>query len=343
MDETSITRDPISTGNPIQLDLVSIVVPAYNEDGVIEEFNRRLSLVREGLQVRSEVIFVNDGSRDNTLARLRSLKATDPTIGIVDLSRNFGKEIALTAGIDHAIGDVVIVIDADLQDPPELIPKLIERWRAGDVDMIYGQRASRAGESSVKRLTSYAFYRVFNTLGAQYIPVDTGDFRLLSRRAVDALGVLRERHRFMKGLFGWIGFRQEPMIYERDPRFAGTTKWNYWKLWNFSIEGITSFSIAPLKIATYLGLSTALAAIVYGSYILLRTFLFGNPVPGYPSLLVIILFIGGVQLIFLGIIGEYLGRTFDEVKQRPLYIVREWHAAVPSGVKAVPADLQYRD
>jgi polyisoprenyl-phosphate glycosyltransferase len=343
MDQTSISRDPILTGNSTQLDLVSIVVPAYNEDAVVLEFNRRLTLVREGLQVRSEVIFVNDGSRDNTLALLRSLKATDPTIGIVDLSRNFGKEIALTAGIDHAIGDVVIVIDADLQDPPELIPKLIERWRAGGVDVIYGQRASRAGESSLKRLTSYAFYRVFNALGAQYVPVDTGDFRLLSRRAVDALGGLRERHRFMKGLFGWIGFRQEPMIYERDPRFAGTSKWNYWNLWNFSIEGITSFSIAPLKIATYLGLSTALAAIVYGSYILLRTFLFGNPVPGYPSLLVIILFIGGVQLIFLGIIGEYLGRTFDEVKQRPLYIVREWHAAVPNGIKAAPTDLPYRD
>jgi polyisoprenyl-phosphate glycosyltransferase len=224
-----------------------------------------------------------------------------------------------------------------------LIPKLIERWRAGGVDVIYGQRATRAGESSLKRLTSYAFYRVFNALGAQYIPVDTGDFRLLSRRAVDALGVLRERHRFMKGLFGWIGFRQEPMIYERDPRFAGTTKWNYWRLWNFSIEGITSFSIAPLKIATYLGLSTALAAIVYGSYILFRTFIFGNPVPGYPSLLVIILFMGGIQLIFLRTIGEYLGRTFDEVKQRPLYIVREWHAAVSNGVRSAPTDLPYRD
>jgi polyisoprenyl-phosphate glycosyltransferase len=308
--------------------LVSVVVPAYNEDAVLLEFNRRLSLVRQQLTVPSEVIFVNDGSRDNTLGLLRSMKESDPTIGIVDLSRNFGKEIALTAGIDHATGDVVIVIDADLQDPPELIPKLIERWCAGDVDVIYGQRASRRGESSVKRFTSYAFYRVISALGAPFIPVDTGDFRLLSRRAVDALGTLRERHRFMKGLFAWIGFRQEPMIYEREPRFAGTTKWNYWRLWNFSIEGITSFSIEPLKIATYIGLITAISSICYGSYIVLRTIVFGNPVPGYPSLLVIILFIGGIQLIFLGIIGEYLGRTFDEVKQRPLYIVREWDAAV---------------
>jgi polyisoprenyl-phosphate glycosyltransferase len=306
--------------------LVSVVVPAYNEGAVIAEFNRRLSLVRRGLPTRSEVIFVNDGSRDNTLALLRSMRASDPTIGIVDLSRNFGKEIAVTAGIDHAVGDVVIIIDADLQDPPELIPKLIEQWCASDADVIYGQRASRSGESSVKRLTSYAFYRVFNALGAQFIPVDTGDFRLLSRRAVDALSALRERHRFMKGLFAWIGFHQEPIIYKRDARYAGATKWNYWKLWNFSIEGITSFSTAPLKIATYFGLGSALAAIVYGSFILLRTLFFGNPVPGYPSLVVIVLFMGGVQLIFLGIIGEYLGRTFNEVKQRPLYLVKEWQA-----------------
>jgi polyisoprenyl-phosphate glycosyltransferase len=333
-----MSQDPTFADKPRKLGLVSVVVPAYNEAAVIGEFNRRLSLVREGLGVPSEVIFVNDGSEDGTLGLLRSLTASDPTIAIVDLSRNFGKEIALTAGIDYSRGDVVIVIDADLQDPPELIPELIAQWCHHDVDVVYGQRASRAGESSVRRLTSYVFYRTINALGADFIPVDTGDFRLLSRRAVDALGALRERHRFMKGLFAWIGFRQKPMVYERSPRFAGTTKWNYWKLWNFSIEGITSFSIAPLKVATYLGLSTALIAILYGSYILVRTLLFGNPVPGYPSLLVIILFIGGIQLIFLGIIGEYLGRTFDEVKQRPLYIVREWHPGVANTLEAASAD-----
>jgi glycosyltransferase involved in cell wall biosynthesis len=324
MDRKDAPQGLDSAEKPNCLDLISIVVPAYNEAAVIVEFNRRLSWVRHKLAFESEVVYVNDGSTDDTLGLLRSIRAADPTIEIVDLSRNFGKEIALTAGIDHAKGDVVIVIDADLQDPPELIPELIERWRTGnDIDVIYGQRASRAGESSVKRLTSYVFYRTINALGARFIPVDTGDFRLLSRRAVDALSAVRERHRFMKGLFAWIGFRQEPMIYERDARYAGTTKWNYWKLWNFSIEGITSFSTAPLKIATYFGLGAAFCAIIYGSFILFKTLFFGNPVPGYPSVVVIILFIGGIQLIFLGIIGEYLARTFDEAKQRPLYFVRE--------------------
>ena len=302
--------------------LVSIVVPAYNEEAVILDFIRRLSAVRRILSVPSEVIFVNDGSRDATLAMLRALKAADPTIGIVDLSRNFGKEIALTAGLDHTRGDIVVVIDADLQDPPELIPKMIELWQQEEVDVVYGQRISRAGESTLKKASAHAFYRVIHALGGRAIPVDTGDFRILSRRAVDALAGLRERHRFMKGLFAWIGYRQVPILYERDARFAGISKWNYWRLWNFSLEGITSFTIAPLKISTYLGLITAALALLYGSYMMVRTIFFGNPVPGYPSLLVIILFLGGVQLIFLGIIGEYLGRMFDEVKQRPIYIVK---------------------
>lgn len=233
------------------LGLVSIVVPAYNEDDVIVEFNRRLSLVRQDLSLPSEVIFVNDGSTDDTLRLLRALKAADPTIGIVDLSRNFGKEIALTAGLDYAHGDAVVVIDADLQHPPELIPKFIARWRQEDADVVYGQRASRAGETQTKRVTSRIFYRVINKLSGRLIPIDASDFCILSRRAVDALAGVRERHRFMKGLFVWIGYRQVPMLYEPDPRFAGVSKWNYWKLWNFSIEGITSFSIEPLKFATY--------------------------------------------------------------------------------------------
>jgi polyisoprenyl-phosphate glycosyltransferase len=316
-------RSPLAD-NPKPLGFLSIVVPVYNEDEVILEFNQRLSLVRQNLSMPSEVIFVNDGSKDRTLGLLRSLRAADPTIGIIDLSRNFGKEIALTAGIERARGDAVVVIDADLQDPPELIPEFIARWRDEDVEVVYGQRASRSGESGLKKLTSYAFYRIINTLGGRFIPVDTGDFRILSRQAVEALGEIQERHRFMKGLFAWIGFRQVAIRYERDPRFAGTTKWNYWKLWNFSIEGITSFSIGPLKVASYLGLATAMIAISYAIYIITRTILYGNPVPGYPSLLVIILFLGGLQLIFLGVIGEYLGRMFNEVKQRPLYLVRRW-------------------
>jgi polyisoprenyl-phosphate glycosyltransferase len=317
-----------SSGEAKVLNLISIVVPAYDEYEAIGEFDRRLSLVRRGLSAPSEVIYVNDGSSDNTLELLRSLKAADPTIGIVDLSRNFGKEIALTAGLDHARGDVVVVIDADLQHPPELIPKFIAHWRDEGADIVYGQRVLRTGETGVKKLISRAFYRVINTLSSGLIPVDAGDFRILSRRAVDALAEVRERHRFMKGLFAWIGYRQISIPYEADPRFAGSTKWNYWRLWNFSIEGITSFSIAPLKVATYLGLLIAILSISYGFYMVIQTIIFGNPVPGFPSLLVAILLLGGVQLIFLGIIGEYLGRMFNEVKQRPLYLVRNWDPPV---------------
>ena len=301
--------------------LISIVVPAYNEADGIAEFNRRLSDIRAKLWERSEVIYVNDGSRDDTFAILRLLRERDPTISIVNLSRNFGKEIALTAGLDHSHGDAVIVIDADLQDPPELIPVLIKRWREDEADVVFARRSSRAGESWFKKVTAYGFYRVINAISRQRVPVDTGDFRLLSRRAVDAVTMLRERHRFMKGLFAWIGYRQVAVPYERDSRLAGSTKWNYWRLWNFSLEGITSFSIAPLKVATYIGLFTAIIAVVYGTFIIGRTILFGNPVAGYPSLLVIMLFLGGVQLVSLGIIGEYVGRIFNETKQRPLYLV----------------------
>jgi polyisoprenyl-phosphate glycosyltransferase len=313
-----------STGEADALNLVSIVVPTYNEHDVILEFNRRLTVVRQELSVPSEVIFVNDGSRDNTLALLRVLKAADSTIGIINLSRNFGKEIALTAGLDHAGGDVVIVMDGDLQHPPELIPKFIARWREEEADVVYGQRASRAGETLVKKLTSRAFYRLINALSGRLIPIDASDFCILSRRALEALAGVRERHRFMKGLFVWIGYHQVPLVYEPEPRFAGASKWNYWKLWNFSIEGITSFSIGPLKVATYVGLVSASVSILYGFYTMMKTIIFGNPVPGYPSLLVLMLFLGGLQLIFLGIIGEYLGRMFDEVKQRPLYLIRQW-------------------
>jgi polyisoprenyl-phosphate glycosyltransferase len=310
------------------LSLVSIVVPVCNEGDVILEFNRRLTVVRQQLSTPSELIFVNDGSSDNTLALLSALKEADATIGIVDLSRNFGKEVAVTAGLDQAHGDVVIVMDADLQHPPELIPKFIDRWRQENADVVYGQRASRPGEGAVRNVTSRAFYRLLNALTHRLIPIDVTDFCLLSRRAVDALAGVRERHRFMKGLFGWIGYRQVTMRYEPDLRFAGASKWNYWRLWNFSIEGITSFSIGPLKVATYVGVGTATVSIIYGFYTVIKTIIFGNPVPGYPSLLVLILLLGGLQLIFLGIIGEYLGRMFNEVKQRPLYLIKVWQPPV---------------
>jgi polyisoprenyl-phosphate glycosyltransferase len=316
--------------------LISIVVPVFNEQEVIGEFNRRLSEVRRTLASPSEVIFVNDGSRDRTLDILHDLKAADPSLAIVDLSRNFGKEIALTAGLDNAHGDAVIVIDADLQDPPELIPVLIERWREEAADVVYAQRLSRDGEGRVKRLTAWWFYRVMNAVAGPSIPADTGDFRLLNRRAADALRQLREHHRFMKGLFAWIGFRQVAVPYRRDPRFAGTTKWNYWKLWNFSLEGITSFSSVPLQTSTYLGLIIATLAFIYGVYMILRTLFFGNPVPGYPSLLTAVLFMGGIQLMSLGILGEYVGRIFNETKRRPLYFLNSVSSSdVPETAKAV--------
>lgn len=228
----------------------------------------------------------------------------------------------MTSGFEHARGEAVVVIDADLQDPPELIGALVAEWRVGH-DVVYARRTRRQGETWLKKATAHYFYRLIRSVSKVYIPEDTGDFRLLSRRAVDSLLTLREQHRFMKGLFAWIGFSQIAVPYERDQRFAGQTKWNYWRLWNYALEGITSFTIAPLKIATYFGFSVALFAFVYAVWIIYKTIAFGNPVEGYPSLMVVILFLGGVQLVFIGVIGEYLGRTFNEAKGRPLYFVGE--------------------
>lgn len=303
-------------------DLLSVVVPAFNESDSLLEFHERLSAVLNGLALRSEVIYVNDGSRDNTLEILLRIRERDARVGVVNLSRNFGKELAMTAGLDTADGDAVVLIDADLQDPPELIASFVEKWRAG-YDVVYGKRMSRYGETVLKKVTAFLFYRLLQQVSRVRIPVDTGDFRLMSRRAVDALRTLRERHRFMKGLFAWIGFKSCDVPYERDKRFAGNTSFNYWKLWNFAIDGLTSFSTAPLKVATYLGLTIATGAFVYGLVTIYKTLIYGNDVAGYPSLMVVILFLGGVQLVGLGIIGEYLGRMFDETKQRPLYLVQD--------------------
>ncbi len=318
MDRLEESHMTTSTSGHLKL---SVVVPVYNEADGLQEFHRRVSAVLESLPYRSEVVYVNDGSTDESLEVIKTLKLADPRVAIVDLSRNFGKEIAMTAGIDHSCGDAVVVIDADLQDPPELIPKLTEEWEQG-FDVVYAQRARREGESSFKKVTAYAFYRVIQHVSRVAIPEDTGDFRLLSRRAVCALVQLREQHRFMKGLFAWIGFPQKKVLYSRLPRYAGMTKWNYWKLWNFALEGITSFTIAPLKIATYLGLLVAFVALLYASIIVFKTLVYGNPVAGYPSLMVTILFLGGVQLIGIGIVGEYVGRMFNETKGRPLYFLK---------------------
>jgi len=307
---------------------VSVVVPVYNEQEGLPELHRRLSDVLDTTQLPYEIIYVNDGSSDGTLDVIQKLKRDDGKIGVVDLSRNFGKEIALTAGLDYADGDAVIVIDADLQDPPELIPQLIAGWREG-YDVVYATRTARDGETFIKKTTAHMFYRVIRAICRFDVPQDTGDFRLLSRRAVAAIRQLREQHRFMKGLFAWIGYKQKAVPYRRAPRFAGQTKWNYWRLWNFALEGVTSFTIVPLQLATYLGLAVAACAFIYGAEIIIKTALYGNPVPGYPSLMVVILFLGGVQLVAVGIIGEYLGRMFDETKGRPLYLVNTYGAPTP--------------
>jgi polyisoprenyl-phosphate glycosyltransferase len=297
-----------------------VVVPCYNEIEVLPLLHARLRAALEAVSADASVLYVDDGSSDGTGAALLALARSDPRVGAVLLARNFGKEAAMTAGLDLADADAVVMIDADLQDPPELIGELWRKFLEGH-DVVYGVRRSRAGESWLKRATAAAFYRTIGRLSRTPVPADTGDFRLLSRRAVLALRGLRERQRFMKGLFGWVGFRQVGVEYDRAPRAAGNTKWNYWKLWNFALEGITSFSAAPLKLATYIGLVTALFAFAYGAWVIAKTLLFGDPVPGYPSLMVVILFLGGIQLIALGLLGEYIGRLYVEAKQRPLYLL----------------------
>ncbi len=311
----------------------SVVIPMYNEAEIVGEMHRRLAAVMAELGAPWEAIYINDGSRDASLQIVEMLRHADSHIAVVNLSRNFGKEIATTAGLDHARGDAVIVIDADLQDPPEVIPRLVAAWRAG-FDTVYAKRRLRDGDGWVKKATAAAFYRVMRNLGEVPLPENVGDFRLMSRRVVDAVQQMREHHRFMKGLFAWVGFPSTAVLYDRAPRAAGRTKWSLWKLWNLAIEGITGFSVGPLKLATYLGLAVALFAVVFGAQLILRTLIFGNPVAGYPSLMAVVLFLGGTQLVTLGIIGEYLGRVFNETKRRPLYLVERY---TPSGV-TVPAE-----
>jgi polyisoprenyl-phosphate glycosyltransferase len=301
---------------------LTIVVPAYNESAVLRTFHQRLSATLDELALDSSVLYVDDGSADDTWAIIEALAAGDPRTGALKLSRNFGKEAALTAGLDHVTADAAVVIDADLQDPPELIPALVAQWQAG-YDVVYATRSAREGESRFKRFTAAAFYRSMERLSDTAIPRDTGDFRLLSRRALDALGLLRERQRFMKGLFSWIGYRQTAVHYLREPRQAGITKWNYWRLAQLAIEGITSFSTAPLRLATWVGLASAGLAFFYGLWVLIHALLYGDQVRGYPTLMLVILFLGGVQLLALGVIGEYLGRNYAESKRRPLYFIEE--------------------
>lgn len=301
---------------------LSIIVPFYNEQNNIDHLFSRLFAVLPSLELNYEIVCINDGSQDNTLERLIDYHQHYEMIKVINLSRNFGKEIALSAGIDYASGDAVIPIDADLQDPPELISNLVEKWQEG-YDVVSATRRLRQGESWFKKFTADAFYRIIEKISQVPIPRNTGDFRLLDRKVVNSLKQMPERNRFMKGLFAWVGYKQTFVEYDREPRFHGDTKWNYWKLWNFALDGITSFSLLPLKVWTYIGVTISLISLFYALYLVIKTIILGIDLPGYASLMVAVLFLGGIQLITLGIIGEYLGRIFMEVKERPLYFVRE--------------------
>jgi glycosyltransferase involved in cell wall biosynthesis len=300
--------------------LLSLVVPVFNEEESIDLFLKSVEPFLEGAGLRFEIVFVNDGSRDNTLAHLLDRSTRDRRIKVVNLSRNFGKEAALTAGIDHAQGDILIPMDIDLQDPPDLFIPFIERWREG-YDIVYGVRQTRAWDTMSKRLSASWFYWAFNRMSPVRIPANVGDFRLVDRRAVEVLRRLPERNRFMKGLFAWVGFNAIGVSYERPQRAAGASKFNLWRLWNFALDGVVSFSTVPLRASFYGGLAIAAIAVLYAIFIIARVLLFGIDTPGYASLLIAVLLMGAIQLVSIGIIGEYLGRLFLEVKGRPIYIV----------------------
>ena len=307
----------------LQDELLTIIVPVFNEAEVICSFHSRLETALADTAVhRTQVIYINDGSQDNSMALLKQITQKNDNIELIEFSRNFGKEAATTAGINQAKGDAVIIIDADLQDPPELIPGMIRQWHRG-YDVVNMRRSSRAGETFLKKQTARAFYRLMALLGPVRMPENVGDFRLLSRRAVDALKQMPERNRFMKGMFAWIGFPVKELTYRRDPRFAGKTKWNYFGLFNLAVEGITSFTVTPLRLSSYIGMTVSVGAFGYGFSILLRTLVYGDPVQGFPTLVIFILFLGGLQLLAIGIAGEYIGRIFMETKNRPLYIIKD--------------------
>lgn len=302
---------------------LSIVVPVLNEEESLTAFMDAITPHLEVNAPQHEVIFIDDGSTDNTLARLKALNASDPRIRYVSFSRNFGKEAALTAGLAHARGDAVVPMDVDLQDPPELLADFVRLWKDEGYDMVYGIRVSRDEDTRLKKLTARLFYRLFNSMTHAPIPGNAGDYRLLSRRIVDVLLRLPERSRFMKGLYAWVGFRATGVSYSRPARHRGTTKFNFWKLWNFALDGLVSFSTVPLRVWSYIGAVTALLAFVYIMVIVAGVLFTGRDVPGYASLMSVVLFFGGMQLLSIGILGEYIGRLFMEVKQRPLYVVEQ--------------------
>jgi glycosyltransferase involved in cell wall biosynthesis len=322
MSITSVIPTPADSSSH----LLSVVVPVFNEAEVLPIFHARLKQVLSAIAGQHEIIFVNDGSTDQTQAVLDSLRASDPQVAVARLSRNFGKERAMTAGLELARGEAVIIMDVDLQDPPELIPDMLTAWRGG-ADVVNMHRTRRDGETMLKKTTAHFFYRIINRLSEVSIPNDVGDFRLFSRRSVDALNRLPESNRFMKGLFAWIGFHQVTLDYHRKGRAAGASKWPYWRLWNFALEGLTSFSTVPLRVATYVGLFSATGAFVYALYFLIKTQIWGDTVKGFPTLIEVVLLLGGLQLMAIGIVGEYVGRIYMESKRRPIYLLDSYAPA----------------
>jgi glycosyltransferase involved in cell wall biosynthesis len=321
MRNSNSLEENIEARNVSSIEL-SLVVPVFNESETVSLFTDRVKAVfAKCNDIRLEIIFINDGSSDDTLTRLLELQKRNSEIRIVDLSRNFGKEAALTAGLNMASGHVVVPIDVDLQDPPELILEMIEKWREG-YDVVVGKRVNRDSDTWAKRKSANWFYRIHNKIAEPKIPENVGDFRLLDRSVVDALNALPESRRFMKGLFAWVGFKTAAVEYARPERVAGATKFNGWRLWNFALEGITSFSIDPLRLWTYLGGAVAFISFLFAIFMVLRVLIYGVDVPGYASVVVAVTFLGGLQLIGIGIIGEYLGRSYIESKRRPIYLIR---------------------
>ncbi len=313
--------------------ILSIIVPLHNEEQTIDAFHQAISAIFLKLpHITFEVICIDDGSKDTTLEKLIHLSKKDPRFRILELSRNFGKEAALTAGINEAIGDAVIPIDADLQDPPELILKMVDEWHKG-AEVVLARRVDRSSDTFFKRKSSEMFYRAHNKLSSIHIPDNVGDFRLMDRCVVEALKQLPEQQRFMKGLFAWVGFKTVTLDYVRNPRVAGSSKFAGWKLWNFALEGITSFSTIPLKLWTYIGALGFLVTFIYALFIIARTVIFGIDLPGYASIFTAVLLVGSVQLIGIGVLGEYIGRVYMETKRRPLYLIRKYH-----GTKTTPSE-----
>jgi glycosyltransferase involved in cell wall biosynthesis len=322
---------------------ITILVPCYNEENSLDLFFERLHGVLANLgEYKTEVLLVNDGSKDNTLAKMQGLHAKDPSVSYLSLSRNFGKENAMLAVLDYAEGDAVILMDVDLQDPPELIPEMIKEWENG-YDDVYARRRSRTGETWFKKTSAHYYYRLLQKFADIDIPADVGDFRLLDRQAVNALCSLREKQRYTKGLFSWIGYNKKELLFDRNPRAAGNSKMSFIKLFGLAVDGITSFSVAPLRLASVLGLLISSVAFVYLLFVVGKTLLFGDPVAGYPSMVSIILFMGGIQLIVLGIIGEYVGRIFYETKGRPDYLVSEYNGIKIVGERNIRYDYKDHD